>query len=131
MQTARAHKNNILASNLLFGFWAFSLMTEVVRTKVLRAAEMSSLPAVVGVYLACIGLYYAIRLGKPWAKVILALLFVLAIVVGITKGLAGYSLLEAAQLHDYLYLVNDALSYIISAGALVLLARKPPPQAIA
>ena len=131
METAREYKNNILASNLLFGFWAFSLMTEVARTKVLRAAKMSPLPAVVGVYLAYLGLYYAIRLGKPWARVTLALLFVLTIVVGITKELAGYSLLEAAQLHDYLYSVNHALSYIIPAGALVLLFRKPQPQAIA
>lgn len=124
MTTLPQHRNDILASNLLFGFWMFSLIAEIVRTKVLHAAKMSPLPAVVIVYSAYLGLYYAVRLGKRWAKVTLAVVFVLTIMVGVGQQVFGYSLLAAAQAQDYLYLVTFALSYAIPVWALGLLFKK-------
>ena len=131
MRTEQQQRNDILASKLLLGFWAFSLMTEVVRTKVLHTAEMSLPLAVATIYLSYFGLYYAIRLGRRWARVVLVIIFILTIIVGIAKEVSGYSLLEAAQLQDYLYLVNFALSYVIPAWALVLVFKKSPSQATA
>ena len=103
-------------------------MTEIVRTKVLHAAEMLPLLAVVMVYSAYLGLYYAVRQGKRWAKVTLAVVFGLTILVGILKEVSGYSLLAAAQAQDYLYLVNFALSYAIPAWALGLIFKKVQSQ---
>ena len=103
-------------------------MAEIVRTKVLHAAEMLPVLAVVIVYSVYLGLYYAVRLGKRWAKVTLAVVFVLTIMVGVVKEVSGYSLLAAAQAQDYLYLVNFAFSYAIPAWALGLIFKKDQSQ---
>ena len=128
MTTLLQRRNEILASNLLFGSWAFSLMAEIVRTKVLHVAKMSPLLAVVVVYSAYLGLYYAVRQGKRWAKVTLAVVFVLTILVGVVQQIAGYSLLAAAHAQDYLYLVTFAFSYAIPAWALGLIFKKNQSQ---
>ena len=130
MRTKQQQKNDILASNLLFVFWAFSLMVELVRTKVIHAAEMSSPIAIVVIYLAYFGLYYAIRIGRRGAKVLLAIIFVVTIGTGVLKEVSGYALMDALQSQDYLYLVNFVLSYAIPAWALSLVFKKSQPVAI-
>lgn len=128
-RTTLQRKNDILASNLLFGFWAFSLVVEIVRTKVLHVVEMTHPLAQVVIYVAYLALYYAIRRGKQWARITLLVYLLFTVLVGIAKEVSGYSIREAAQSQDYLYLVNFVLSYMIPAWALVLVSKKPQEQA--
>lgn len=84
METTPQRKNDILASNLLFGSLAFAIITKVVQFFVFHKPEpMFRNPMIwaIGFALALVvGHYYAIRLGKRWAKILFAVFFVISIV---------------------------------------------------
>ena len=117
METAQKRKNDILASNLLFLNLAISQGIVVVRTGLLIFSLGLLILLTVGPQ---VGLAYAIRRGHYWAKVMLAMLFVLRISFFSRKVLS-----HALQGADPLSTVTFVLDFILHIGVFVLLFKKP------
>jgi hypothetical protein len=134
-------KDDVLASNLLFGFLAISVVEQFVLASMLHfylelpngsklsSVEMTSvsaaiwLPQVIG-WVAISSCYYAVRKGKQWAKVLVLVLFVWrlysstyladSVFAGvIIRGQPNWSSLVAA------------FKVMLNVAALVLMFRKP------
>ncbi|MGI4867581.1 MAG: hypothetical protein ACRYFZ_26915 [Janthinobacterium lividum] len=127
MHPTQQRKREIQASNVLFAGLVLSLLL----WRLHLAGH--SLPATakplkwwleVGAYLLIAGWYYAIRLGKAWAKYLLLVLFVGSLVLNLTYH-------PERLLHTWRTSWLAAASYVIGQGtqlwALVLLFRKSRP----
>jgi hypothetical protein len=131
MQTNQLRRNDVLATNLLFGALAIGTVIMFLRVAVFKAdnpflgtkhigSAVIITSWVIG-YALTIGLYYAVRLGKRWARTLLLISFVLNIVFAIF-----YHDKLVRSLHtDLLYVLNYIVGYAIQIWALVLLFRKP------
>lgn len=70
MESLDPHNRDILASNILFGALLFALVITVVRSPALFQQPLTA-GAILLSYTLYGGLFYAIRLGKRWAKMLL------------------------------------------------------------
>lgn len=136
MDTAQLRKNDVLATNLLFGVLAFGTIITFLRVVVFKAdnpflgtkhlGPAFIISAWVIGYALTIGLYYAIRLGKQWARILLLISFVLNIVF-----VVFYHDKLVRSLHtDFLYVLNYTVGYAIQIWALVLLFKKPQVELV-
>jgi hypothetical protein len=130
MHPTQQRRREILASNILFAGLAISLLFW--RLHLLGHALPATTKPLkwwveVGTYLVIVGWYYAIRLGKQWAKYLLLALFVGSLVLNLTYH-------PERLLHTWRTSWLAAASYAIAQGAqlwaLVLLFRKPRFQVI-
>jgi len=85
MESFRPRNHNILASNILFGGLLFALVVTVVRSPALFQQPVTA-GAIILSYALYGGLFYAIRLGKRWAKT----LFMVGMGLYIVYSLAYY-----------------------------------------
>lgn len=67
MDSLRLSNNNVLASNILFGGLLFALVVTVVRSSALFQQPVTA-GAIALSYTLYRGLFYAIRVGRQWAK---------------------------------------------------------------
>lgn|GEM_PF-5265332 len=130
-------KNDVLASNLLFAFLAIAVVEQLVVSSIVRTSHPSKpvgtedvwvnvalwAPLVLG-WLAIGSCYYAIRKGKPWAKLLVLALFLWRVYS--TTFLPGYILAGIAfnRLPEGLQLVT-LLKVALNLAALVLMFKKP------
>jgi hypothetical protein len=132
MHPSEQHRNAVRASNILYAGLGVSFLLSAIGlfTAQLPPGTWSPLFAVVLlVHLLDALLYYAIRLGKRWAKLLL-LLFVAFNVVS-----TGWSLLGgdgeafSAWRVDVWGAMKDTITFTADIVALVLLFRKSPVPA--
>jgi hypothetical protein len=125
METAQQRSTDIRASNVLFGGLLFSIVILQLRIWIFKIIPNTLHPAVwltVATPIAlCAGLYYAIRLGQYWAKLLLLLIFIL----GVAFNVWDYQTLVRSLHSDRLYVINYVVGYMCQVWALVLLFRKP------
>jgi hypothetical protein len=131
METTQLRKYDVLATNLLFGVLAFGTVITFLRV-VLFKADNPFLgtkhfgPAfiittwVIG-YALTIGLYYAIRLGKRWARI----WFLVSMAINIVFAIFYHDKLMRSLHTDLLYVLNYVVGYASQIWALVLLFKKP------
>ena len=128
METAQPPTNDILASNLLFGSLALTVTLALIRHHLLPADNQASDTLLAGglavVALLYSGLFYAIRRGHYWAKVMLLML----LVIGVLGSLINYHTTFSAKNMDPLNVVSTLSHYGARIGALFLLFKKPRPQ---
>jgi len=128
METAQPPTNDTLASNLLFGSLALTVTLALIRHHLVPAGNQASDALFTGglavVALLYSGLFYAIRRGHYWAKVMLLMLFVLALL----GSLISYRTTFSAKNMDPLNVVSTLVHYGGRVGALFLLFKKPRPQ---
>ena len=130
-ETIRAHRRDVRASNLLFGSLALTVALALVRHLVLHLDVRSPGPVFAGMLavtaLLYSGLFYAIRRGHYWAKVMLLLLFGAA---GVGSLITYKTTLAHLQL-DPLNVISNVVHYSARVWALVLLFHKPRVPAAA
>jgi hypothetical protein len=124
METAQQRRIDILASNVLFGSLLFSIAILLLRTWIFKLLPVSLHPAIWLTVLTpialCAGIYYAIRLGQHWAKLLLLLVFTL----GVAFNVWDYRTLVHSLHSDRLNVINYVVGYMCQVWALVLLFRK-------
>ena len=128
MKIAQHPTNDVLASNLLFGSLVLTLLLTLIRHHVLPAGNQAS-DALFGGGLAVVallysGLFYAIRRGHYWAKVMLLMLLVL----GVLGSLINYRTMFSTKNLDPLNVISTFVHYGGRVWALLLLFKKPRPQ---
>jgi hypothetical protein len=125
METAQQRRTDILASNVLFGSLTFSIVILLLRIWIFKILPTSLHPAIwltIATPIAlCAGIYYAIRLGKHWAKLLLLLIFVL----GLAFNVWDYQTLVRSLHSDRLYVTNYVVGYMCKAWSIVLIFRNP------
>jgi hypothetical protein len=125
METAQQRRTDIRASNVLFGSLLFSIVILLLRIWIFKLLSTSLHPAIWLTVLTpvalCAGIYYAIRLGQHWAKLLLLLVFIL----GVAFNVWDYQTLVYSLHSDRLYVINYIVGYVCQVWALVLLFRKP------
>lgn len=123
MESLRLGNNNVLASNILFGGLLFALVVTVVHSSALFQQPVTA-GAIALSYTLYGGLFYAIRVGKRWAK---KLFFV---------GMALYVVYSLAYYEDTIQLLHNgvwlALNYAVTCAsrvlAFVVLMKLPLPE---
>ncbi len=120
MESALLTKREVLASNLLYGWLIVSFASSILRPLLHIVPPPRTTLAPVALVLFCLlqaGFFYAIRRGKRWAKILLAVLSVGAIIATV------------ADIHniktDFLNVLSYALYVVSHVWALVLLFKKP------
>ena len=123
MESLRLGNNNVLASNILFGGLLFALVVTVVHSSALFQ-QPATAGAIAFSYTLYGGLFYAIRVGKRWAK---KLFFV---------GMALYVVYSLAYYEDTIQLLHNgvwlAINYTVTCAsrvlAFVVLMKLPLPE---
>ncbi|MBC8083042.1 MAG: hypothetical protein H7Z21_07500 [Hymenobacter sp.] len=122
------HKKDVLASNLLFGSLALTMAMALIRHHVLPAGNQASDARFTGglavVALLYSGLFYAIRRGHYWAKVMLLLLFLLALLGAVIT----YQTTFSPKNLDPLNVASTLVHYGVRVWVLLLLFRQPGSQ---
>lgn len=120
MKTTLLDKRDVLASNLLYIWLVVSFVSSVLRPLLHIVPPPRSALAPVALLLISLvyaGFFYAIRIGKRWARILLAVLSVGAIST------------SAATFHsfqtDFLNILSYTLYVASHVWALVLVFRKP------
>lgn len=132
MQTVEQHPKDVLASNILYAALGVSFVLSVLGLFLIDAPEGTRSPLfgmILLVTLLQALLYYAIRLGKRWAKLLLLLLVALTLVSTVWPLLSGDEEALNGVREDAWGAVKDAITLVADVVALVLLFRKPPVQA--
>ena len=128
METAPPPTNDVLASNLLFGSLVLTVTLALIRHHLLPAGNQASDALFAGglavVAVLYSGLFYAIRRGHYWAKVMLLMLLVL----GVLGSLINYRTTFSAKNLDPLNVISTFVHYGGRVWALLLLFKKPRPQ---
>jgi hypothetical protein len=130
MEATQQRKNEVLASNILFGGLLLGAIILVLRVAVLKkenpflgtkhiGASVIIIFWIIG-YVFSIAHYYAIRLGKRWAKILLLILFAANVLFSVVR----HNLLVTRWDNDFLYVVSYVLSYAIQLWALLLLFKR-------
>jgi hypothetical protein len=130
-------KNDVLASKLLFALLAIAVIEQLVVSSIVRTSHSPKpvgtedvwisiavwAPLVLG-WLAIGGCYYAIRKGKPWAKLLVLTLFLWRVYS--TTFLPGYIMagIVLNRLPEGWQLVT-LLKVALNIAALVLMFKKP------
>ena len=131
MQPVEQHQNYVLASSILYVGLGVSLLLSLVGLFTADVPPGTRSPLfgmLLFVHLIDALLYYAIRLGKRWAKLLL-LLFVAYNVLS-----TGWPLLNGDEealnglREDVLGTVKEAIKLVFDVVALVLLFKKTPVQ---
>jgi hypothetical protein len=129
MEDASQRRRDILASNLLFASLVFSLGTLLIPSYLPhpppRIYTLGSVTLLAITYLLRGLLYYAIRLGKQWAKYVLlaGLLFdVVGAIIVFTNPVVRLLATRPAEL------IPALIGKALIALALVLLFKKPTSQ---
>lgn len=126
--TRQGHKYDVMASNLLFSSLALIMAIALIRHHLLPASNQASDALFAGglavVALLYSGLFYAIRRGHYWAKVMLLMLLAL----GLLGSLINYRTTFAAKNLDPLNVMCTLIHYGARVWALLLLFKKPRPQ---
>ena len=125
--TAQQRKNDVLASNLLFGSLVLTIVIALIRHRIMPANNHASDTLFAG-GLAVIALlygllFYAIRQGHYWAKVVLLLLFILAF----TGSIIMHKTAISAGNTDALNVADNVIHYGFHIWALFLLFIKSRP----
>jgi hypothetical protein len=113
----------VLASNLLYVWLVVSLVSSVLRPLLHIVPPPRSALAPVALLLISLlyaGFFYAIRIGKRWARILLAVLSVVAIITNV----AAFHNFKT----DFLNVLSYALYVVSHIWALVLVFRKPMVQ---
>ena len=125
MQNAQPPTNDVSASNLLFGSLALTVTLALIRHHLLpannRASDVVFAGGLVVVAVLYSGLFYAIRRGHYWAKVMLLMLMGL----GVLGSLITYRTTFSAKNLDPLNVVSTLVHYGARIWALLLLFKKP------
>ena len=129
MSVVSPHKNDILASNVLFSGLAFSISIRLVRVLILHRDQELSTPIIImgsimG-YLFCAAMYVAIRRGRPWGKVTLVIVFLLT--AGI--GFFYYKTTLYSLRTDVLFAIGYGVGWVVQLWAFVLLFGRSRRQA--
>ena len=128
MKTAQQPTTDVFASNLLFGSLVLTLTLTLIRHHVLPAGNQASDALFAGglavAALLYSGLFYAIRRGHYWAKVMLLML----LAMGVLGSLISYRTTFAAKNLDPLNVMSTLIHYGARVWALLLLFKKPRPQ---
>jgi hypothetical protein len=126
MENTSQRRRDILASNLLFASLVLSLSASIIQPYLPhqppRIYTLGSITAVATVYLLRGMLYYAVRLGKPWAKKLLLAMFLFNIVAAIVVFTNPLMQQLASRPSE---LVPVLIVQSLLALALVLLFKKP------
>jgi hypothetical protein len=123
MRTTLLDKRDVLASNLLYVWLVVSLVSSVLRPLLHIVPPPRSALAPVALLLISLlyaGFFYAIRIGKRWARILLAVLSVVAIITNV----AAFHNFKT----DFLNVLSYALYVVSHIWALVLVFRKPMVQ---
>jgi hypothetical protein len=131
MRTAEQHRNDVLASNILYGSLAVSFLLSVMGLFIADAPPGTRSPMfglLLLVHSVEAGLYYAIRVGKPWAKILLLLLVGLSAISTVLPLLSGDQEALNQLREDTWGAVKEVIAFTADIVALVLLFRRPPVQ---
>jgi hypothetical protein len=123
MEITSPHRNDVLASNLLYIWLVVSFVSSVLRPLlhiVLPPRSALAPVATILCFFLYAGFFYAIRRGKWWAKILLAVLFMGAVMSGIAD-FRNFKL-------DFLNMLSYVLYVVSHIWALVLLFKKPRLQ---
>ena len=129
MQPVEQHRNEVLASNILYVGLGVSLLLSLIGlfTADMPPGAWSPLfGMLLLVHLLNALLYYAIRLGKRWAKLLLLLLVAYKVVSTGWPLLNGDEEALSGLRADVWGSVKEAITFAADIMALVLLFRKPP-----
>lgn len=132
MNPTEQHRNAVLASNILYAGLGVSFLLSAIGlfTAQLPPGTWSPLfGMVLLVHLLAALLYYAIRLGKRWAKLLLLLLVAFNVVSTGWSLLSGNEEALNAWRMDGWGALKEAITFVADIVALVLLFRKSPVQA--
>lgn len=123
MVSPRLRNPDVVASNVLFAGWLFTLVGTVVCTPVAfqQPATAGSLTLS---YTLSAGLFYAIRVGKEWAKP----LFVLVFFVHVVPRFLDYEDTVQTLSQGGWLAVKDAVTLASRVLAWVLLLKPPLPE---
>lgn len=132
VQANPQHKNDILATNILYASLGVSLLlcvALVLTADAPRPVRSSMFGMLLLLHLLNAGLYYAIRLGKRWAK----LLFLVLAVVSASSTVLPIVSGDEEALHNFRNEVwgsaRQVLEIATDGWALIVLFRKPPLSA--
>ena len=132
MQPVEQHQNDVLASNILYAGLGVSLLLSLIGLFTADVPPGTRSPLfgmLLLVHLLDALLYYAIRLGKRWAKLLLLLLVAYNVVSTGWGLLNGDEEVLSGLRADVWGTVKEAIKLAADVVALVLLFRKPPIQA--
>jgi hypothetical protein len=129
MENAPQRRRGVLASNLLFATLVLSLGALLIQSYLPhpppRIYTLGSVSLLAAVYLLRGLLYYAIRLGKLWAKYVLLAAFLVEVVAAIIIFTNPLMRLLASRPAE---LVPVLMEKALIALALVLLFKQPTSQ---
>jgi len=129
MEHVQQRKREVLASNLLFASFILTLTFWLLKTYVLHKApapyRITNPWVVIPLDATTLGWFYAIRLGKRWAKILL--LVILVITIPYIVLVKRQEMLSRMQ-EDFLYGLEFIGAYGFYLGALILLFWKPKSQ---
>jgi len=132
MQPVEQHRNEVLASNILYAGLGVSLLLSLIGLFTAEVPPGTQAPLfgmLLLVYLLNALLCYAIRLGKRWAKLLLLLFVVYNVVsTGWAMSNGGEEVLIGLRA-DVWGTAKEVIELAADVVALVLLFRKPPVQA--
>ena len=123
LESLRLRTNDVLASTILFGGLLFALVVTLVRSPALFQQPVTA-GAMALSYTRYGGLFYAVRVGKRWAKK----LFVVGVALSVVYSLAYYE--DTIQLlhKGWWPAVNYAVTYASRVLAFVILVKSPLPE---
>ncbi|RZK28247.1 MAG: hypothetical protein EOO63_11690 [Hymenobacter sp.] len=129
MHPIEQHRNAVRASNILYAGLGVSFLLSAIGlfTAKLPAGTWSPLfGMVLLVHLLAALLYYAIRLGKRWAKLLLLLFVAFNVVTTGWSLLSGNEEVLSEWRADVWDALKEAITFAADIVALVLLFRKSP-----
>lgn len=130
MKNAPQRRRDVLASNLLFVTLALSLAALLIKPylphPLPRPYTPWSIALLAAVYLLRGMLYYAIRLGKLWAKKVLLAVFLLNVALAVIVYSTNPLMRRLAVRPDEL--VPTIIVELLVVLALILLFKKPTSQ---
>jgi hypothetical protein len=129
MQPVEQHQKDILASNILYASLGVSFLFSVLALFLVEAPPDTRSPLfgmLLLVHLLEALLYYAIRLGKRWAKLLFLVLVVLNLISTGWPLLSGDEGALEGLREDVWGAVKETITFVADVVALVLLFRKSP-----